>query len=367
MKHTLLLLLLTVCLCCRCTPHDTEPAIRNVIFMIGDGMGLAQVTALSAEGDYAPIPFDRAEVIGLQKTYSANNRVTDSAAAGTALATGSKTDNGTIGLAPDGSPLESALQVAASHYNATGIVVTYSPLDATPAAFVAHTADRYDFEGTALQYVTCGVDVIAGSGPQYFNRRSDGRDLIAEMEARGYTFAADKAALLGATHTPLLALLPDESLPYAVDDSLNLRGDYLAEATAKAIALLEASGKKGFFLMVEGSLIDKAAHRNDYEGMMAEMRDFSRAVDVACAYADAHPGTLVVVTGDHETGGLSLLSPDPDFVTGNNGLVGRFATDSHSGTFVPVYAYGTGAERFGGMMENSDLGNRLKQIAAGTR
>ena len=101
--------------------------------------------------------------------------------------------------------------------------------------------------------------------------------------------------------------------------------------------------------------------------MMAEMRDFSRAVDVACDYADAHPGTLVVVTGDHETGGLSLLSPDPDFVTGNNGLVGRFATDSHSGTFVPVYAYGTGAERFGGMMENSDLGNRLKQIAAGTR
>ena len=146
MKHTLLLLLLTVCLCCRCTPHATEPAIRNVIFMIGDGMGLAQVTALSAEGDYAPTPFDRAEIIGLQKTYSANNRVTDSAAAGTALATGSKTDNGTIGLAPDGSPLESALQVAASHDKATGIVVTYSPLDATPAAFVAHTADRYDFE-----------------------------------------------------------------------------------------------------------------------------------------------------------------------------------------------------------------------------
>lgn len=368
MKRTLLLLLLLPLGLCRCTSHDAEPEIRNIIFLIGDGMGLAQVTALSAERDYAPTQFDRADVIGLQKTYSANNRVTDSAAAGTALATGTKTNNGTIGLAPDSSPLESALQVAARQGKATGLVVTYTPLDATPAAFVAHTASRYDFEQTALQYLDCGVDVIAGSGPQYFNRRQDGRDLIAEMEARGYTFAADKEALLRATHTPLLALLPDASLPYAAHDSLHLRGDYLAEATAKAIALLEeAGGEEGFFLMVEGSLIDKAAHRNDIDEVMAEMRDFEKAVGAAFDYADTHPGTLVVVTGDHETGGLSLVSPDTDFVAEGWELDYRFSTPSHSATFVPVYAYGTGADRFGGMMENTDLGNRLKRIAAGER
>ena len=113
MKHTYpFLLLLTLCLCCRCTPHTAEPEIRNIIFLIGDGMGLAQTTALATAGGYAPTQFDRVRCIGIQKTYSANNRVTDSAAAGTALATGTKTDNGTIGLSPDGTPLESALQAA---------------------------------------------------------------------------------------------------------------------------------------------------------------------------------------------------------------------------------------------------------------
>lgn len=366
MKHTYpFLLLLTLCLCCRCTPHTAEPEIRNIIFLIGDGMGLAQTTALATAGGYAPTQFDRVRCIGIQKTYSANNRVTDSAAAGTALATGTKTDNGTIGLSPDGTPLESALQAARRAGKATGIVVTYSPLDATPAAFVAHTADRYDFEQTALQYLDCGVDVIAGSGPQYFDHRSDGRNLIAEMEARGYTFAANKAALLSATRTPLLALLPDASLPFAACDTLNLRGDYLAEATAKAIELLEQASGEGFFLMVEGSLIDKAAHRNDIEAVLAEMHDFDRAVGTAFDYADAHPGTLVIVTGDHETGGLSLVSPDTDFTAGNSGLRYDFATESHSATFIPVYAYGTGAEQFTGIMENTDIGLRLKRLAGG--
>lgn len=341
--------------------------VRNVIFMIGDGMGLPQLTALSLEQDYEPTQIERARYVGIQKTYSANNRVTDSAASGTALACGEKTDNAMIGVLPDGTPLESVLKVAQEEGKATGIVVTYAPTDATPAAFVAHNADRDDHEATALQYLDSGIDVIAGSCRQYFSQRADGRNLVVEMCERGYTFAPDKDAFLVAEETPVLALFDYEDIPYVINDTLGVRGDYLMQATMKATELLDGAMKDGFFLMVESSFIDWNGHDNNIEGVIAEMRDFDRAVGAAFDYADSHPGTLVVVTGDHETGGLSILSSDSDYKAGSEEVVYNFATDSHSGTFIPVYAYGTGAERFTGVMENTDIAKRLKELIGGRR
>ena len=340
-----------------------EPVqVKNVIFMIGDGMGLPHITALSIDQNYEPLQIERASYIGIQKTYSANNRITDSSAAGTALATGEKTNNGIIGMSPDGRELESVLKVAQRDGKATGIVVTYTPTDATPAAFVAHTSNRRSYFDTALQYVSSGVDVIAGSTPGYFNDRPDGRDLIAEMQASGYTFAPDKQSFLNADAAPVLALLPYEDIPYVALDSLGTRGDYLTEATLKAIDLLEDVNDNGFFLMVESSFIDWAAHDNTIEGIIAEMRDFDRAVGAVFDYADAHPGTLVIVTGDHETGGLTIVSPSDDYMGGDAGLDFRFSTDMHAGTFLPVFAYGTGAENFIGNYENVEVARKIKTL-----
>ena len=347
-----------------CTGRGQEEPlkVKNVIFMIGDGMGMPHITALSIDQNYEPLQMERASYIGIQKTYSANNRITDSSAAGTALATGEKTNNGIIGISPDGRELESVLKVAQRDGKATGIVVTYTPTDATPAAFVAHTSDRRSYFDTALQYVSGGVDVIAGTSPGYFNDRPDGRDLIAEMLESGYTFAPDKRSFLNAESTPVLALLPYEDIPYVALDSLGTRGDYLTEATLKAISLLEDVNENGFFLMVESSFIDWAAHDNTIEGIVAEMRDFDRAVGAVFDYADAHPGTLVIVTGDHETGGLTIVSPSDDYMSGDAGLDYRFSTDMHAGSFLPVFAYGTGAENFIGTYENADVARKIKAL-----
>lgn len=361
MKKCIIVPFLLLCFLTGCAGRGGEQEqVRNVILMIGDGMGLPQVTALSLKSDYVPLEVERARCIGIQKTNSANNRVTDSAAAATAIACGEKTCNGMVGVSPDGTPLKSVLDVAAEKGKATGIVVTYAVTDATPAAFVAHVSDRGDQETIALQYLDKGVDVIAGTGRSYFDGRRDGRDLISEMCARGYAFAPDSEALMSAGKAPLLALF--DSMPYVVNDTLGIRGGYMGDATVKALELLEGTGKNGFFLMVESSLIDKGGHANDIDAVVAETADFDRAVGMAFDYADSHPGTLVLVTGDHETGGLTIVSPETDFRSADAGVEYRYSTTSHSATFIPIYAYGTGAENFVGVMDNTDIAKRLKAL-----
>ena len=201
-------------------------------------------------------------------------------------------------------------------------------------------------------------------GREYFDRRSDGRDLTDEMCSRGYAFAPDREALLAARTTPLAALFPGDALPLAARDTAGIRGDYLVRATQKAIELLSGARHNGFFLMVEGSLIDRAAHKNDTEGMLGELRDFDRAVGTAFDFADRHPGTLVLVTGDHETGGLTLIPPHGE-ETGTATAEYVFSTDCHSATFIPVFAYGTGAEHFTGVMENTAIARKLKALIDG--
>lgn len=336
--------------------------VENIIFIIGDGMGLPQITALYMDGGMMPMQIERAQYTGIQKTYSANNRVTDSAAAGTALACGEKTNNGTIGMTPDGREMESVLKTAQKRGVATGIVVTYSPTDATPAAFVANTRSRKSNEDIAAAYLNSGIDFISGSRPEFFNKRVDGRNIITEMQDKGYLFAPDKATMLTSDRTPVLALFPYEDIPFAGRDTLSLRGDYLTEATVKALELLENTNKKGLFLMVESSFIDWAGHNNDITDVVAEMRDFDRLVGKVFDYADKNPGTLVIVTGDHETGGLTIISTSDDYTATDAGIKHLFSTGSHSGTFIPIFTYGTGAENFTGVMQNAEIARRIKKL-----
>ncbi|MDR0907148.1 MAG: alkaline phosphatase [Rikenellaceae bacterium] len=337
---------------------DATPEVKNVILMIGDGMGLAQVAGTIINQGYEPLNIERAQFIGLSKTYSANNRVTDSAAGGTALSTGVKTYNGAIGVDAEGQPVETILEKAEAAGLATGLVATYSVTNATPAAFVAHVTSRKMEERIAEFYLTAGVDVFLGGGKQFFTQREDGRDLTAELRARGYTMVDNLADILAFEGEQLGALLSDNAMPKMVDG----RGDYLPQATAKALEILKNNSPKGFFVMVEGSQIDRGGHSNDASVVFTETVDFDRAVGVAMDFADRNPGTLVVVTADHETGGLSIPSGKPDFSLPDQGVKYEFGTGGHTAIFVPIYAYGTGASHFSRIMENTAIPRTLEQL-----
>lgn len=332
--------------------------IRNVIYLIGDGMGLASVSMMQLENRYEPTIFDRADNIALQKTYSLDNRVTDSAASGTALATGQKTNNTMLGQLPDGTRLETLMEAASKLGKATGVVVTTYVQHATPAAFYAHVASRHDYTEITRQLLASDIDIAIGGGIHFFDERYGGREqALKAITDSGFTLYDTLEAAEVSTAPRQLVLVADKEVEN--------RTGYLERATTAALTHLEREGgDSGFVLMVEGSIIDGAGHGNDAEGEQAEMRDFMEAIEVAVAYADSHPDTLVVVTSDHETGGLSLVSSNSDFNLSEQGVEYRWTTDGHSGIMVPVYLYGAGSELINGVMENSELGAKLMAIVA---
>ena len=340
---------------------DTQPAapeVHNLIYLIGDGMGLSHMAMLEIESDYEPTAFSRAEHVALITTRSANNRVTDSAAAGTALATGYKTNNSMLGMAPDSSRLTSMMELARDRGMATGLVVTCHLTHATPGAFYAHQPKRSLYEAIAGQLFASDFDVLIGGGSRWLeaDRPDSTGSWLDAFVRKGYTVARTPAEIEAVHEGPLLGLLAEEHQPHAAD-----RGDVLPATTRKALELL-AQHPDGFMLMVEGSLIDYAAHANDAAWLLDEMRDFEQTVAVAMDFADTHPGTLVVVVADHETGGLSMPSGKGDFTLSESGIDYRFSTGSHSGIRVPAYFYGTGADRFRPLMENHELARRIMEL-----
>lgn len=335
--------------------------VRNLIFLIGDGMGLAQVSMLQIQNDYAPTAFDRAQQVALIVTRSANNRVTDSAAAATALASGRKTNNGTLGQDPAGNRLESSISRAVSKGMATGIVVTSYLQHATPAGFYAHVGDRNDRSTITRQLLESGVDLLFGGGRRWLKEEcGEGGSYFDAFARRGYVVADSLPQIRNIDQGRILCAVSEELLPKAPE-----RGDFLPQATERALELLEASAKErnaGFMLLVEGSLIDYALHAGNTAWALAEMRDFERTVSAAMDFADRTPGTLVVVTGDHETGGLAISANEADFTLGENGLQYHFPSPSHTATMLPVYLYGTGADRIGGVMDNTELARRIMAL-----
>ena len=361
-------ILLAICTLALCTltagaqPAPSCPApqndeVRNIILLIGDGMGLGQVAAYLIDQRYAPTSFDRAPYTAICKTYSANNRVTDSAASGTAMATGCKTNNGFIGMLGDSTVVKNMTELAREKGLATGLVVTSHLMDATPSAFAAHVPNRHMGREIAEMYVTSGIDVLAGGGLQYFlPQEQDPRNLIEAMQAQGYTYATTVDAFCAADKLPVIGLFADKYMPRAPK-----RGDYLARATSHTLELLSRQ-PNGFFVMIEGSQIDGACHDNNTADMLAEMADFDAAINNAFDFADTHPGTLVIVVADHETGGLTIVSNKKDFTASESGIDHKYSTTSHSGTPVVLYAYGAGASRFSGLMENTDIFRRMKEL-----
>ena len=331
---------------------------KNIIYLIGDGMSIASVSMMQLVNRYEPTIFDRAENVALQKSYSADNRVTDSAAAGTALASGVKTNNTYLGVLPDGSAVESLMEVAQRQGKATGVIVTTYLQHATPAAFYAHVTSRHEYALISEQLLDSKLDVAIGGGMAFFEERYGSREAAeAAIATAGFTLATDFTAVEQAqSDARLLALLADKEI------GAN-SGDYLACATREALEVLERrGGDQGFVLMVEGSLIDGMGHANDAVAQQGEMEGFMLAVEEAVRYAETHPDTLVVVTADHGTGGLTLVSANADFTLAEQGVEYRWTTGGHSGEMIPVYLYGAGAELINGVMENSELSAKLRSM-----
>ena len=314
-----------------CARESAPKVARNVVLMIGDGMGSEHVwSAWLYNGSRLNIT--SLPVTGFSITTSASHGITDSAAGGTAIACGCKAINGQLGLDADGRAVESLAARMRKAGKATGIVVTKSVTDATPAAFYAHVKSRKDTSDIAAALVNAGFDVIAGGGSDDFTKEQ-----LVELEKK--TRMLELAA-------PGECEPPDE------------RGDWMPQQVEKALRVLETD-KDGFFLMVEGSRIDVEAHSNNLKKVIQETLDFDRAVGVVLEWMKKHPDTLLVVTADHQTGGLSITGADH-----KTGMVkGEFTTFRHSGVAVPVYAAGVGAARFTGVRENTALAPEIYRAA----
>jgi alkaline phosphatase len=318
-------------------------SVKNVILLIGDGMGLAQVYAAILNSK-EKLNIERAQFVGLSKTYSADNDITDSGAGGTALSTGHKTYNGAIGVDTARRAIKNIREYAEDAGKSTGVVVTCNLTHATPAAFLAHETARYFYNKIAMDYSSTNADILIGGGAHIF----DSLGVSGRLRQRGFEVTYTLDSVDTETLAPVACFASSEHLPMKMRN----RGDFLPNATAMALQKLNLD-TDGFFLMVEGSQIDWACHSNNLDYLISEVLDFDKAVGVAMDYADNNPGTLVVVTADHETGGLTW--PDNE----NNQISGHFSSTGHTGIMVPVYAYGTGAEEFSGIMENTQINVKM--------
>ena len=326
--------------------------VKNVILMIGDGMSLMHVyTAWAA--NRGKLWLENAQATGLSKTWAVKKLVTDSGSGGTSLATGVKTVYHAVGVDPEGKPLTSLVDVAKELGKDAGMAVTCRLWDATPCDFCCHNIDRDKEEELVGDYPTSGVDFVFGGGAQKFTNRKDGRDIFKELQKKGYHvsrtlddfFAYDKNSRIFAVPYDKDTPLPDE------------RGDLLARASMKGISLMNQN-KNGFFMMIEGSQLDDYGHFNQLDLLTKETLDFDQTVGEVMKWAAKDGETLVVVTADHETGGLTLVNGNKD----EGRVECCFSTKDHSGAMVPVYAFGPGAENFTGIFENTDVFKKIKKL-----
>lgn len=323
--------------------------IRNVIFLIGDGMGLSQITAAAYAN--CGLTLMNFNYIGLQRNNALGAFTTDSAAGGSALATGERHANRHISMTEQGEAVPSLSDWFRGKGLPVGVVTLGNAVDATPTAFYGHSVERDNADELTRCLLDTPVDLLCGSGIRQFTERGDGIDLIGEL-SKSYRFVRSIDEINAAEGRVVCI---DERMDEAAEES-NL--GLLAEATRAAIDKLQERGDKGFFLMVEGAKIDYAGHSRCLPGSVIEMLSFDLAVAEALKFADENGQTLVVVTADHETGGLVLLDGDEQ----SGRIMGVYTTDDHTPAMLPVFAYGPGADRFCGTYLNTEIARRIREL-----
>ncbi|MCK9425511.1 MAG: alkaline phosphatase [Ignavibacteriaceae bacterium] len=329
---------------------------KNIIIMIGDGMGISQVSVSVLTN--ANSAFKKFPITGFSITCSADKLITDSAAGGTALACGVPTKNGAIGVDEMGKSIPSIFELAKQKNLSTGVVVTSEVTNATPAAFLGHTSNRKNYEILAEQFSLLETDIVIGGGKRYFipessgGKRKDNVDLLMKLQEKGYIILNDFENLKKSDSRKYYALLENEALKPAT-----LRNYSLSDLTKKALHAL-SQNENGFVLMVEGSQIDNGGHDNNQELLLNELNDFENAIQTVLDFAETNKETLVLVTGDHETGGAAITAGD---INSENIKI-DFASKSHTATMVGVFAYGPQCEIFSGINENYHLGRKLLHL-----
>ncbi|MEO6130837.1 MAG: alkaline phosphatase [Saprospiraceae bacterium] len=333
------------------TPPPEKPT--NIIFVIGDGMGLAHI-ALGELLAKPPSALQKMEVVGLQKTHSASHLETDSGAAATAMACGVKTFNAAEGVGPDSIAVTSIMELAKAHGLKTGFVVTCPVVHATPAAFYSHVDSRGSYEDIARQLAHFGMDVFIGGGEKYFTERStDHSNLIEDLQRQNYEILTSEDPsvefnLARISKSKKIAGFTAYEDPVRASEGRT----YLPDMVSEVMDAMKARSDKGYFLLVEASQIDWAAHANDQEWLALEMQDTYSMLDVILRKIDSN--TLLVVTADHECGYISIrgkYAPRVDF-----------GSKVHSSQMVPVFAHGPGAEEFAGIYENTEIFQKMKML-----
>jgi len=319
---------------------------KNVILLVGDGMGVAHITAGMYQSG-KKLNLERINTIGLSKTHAANSLITDSASGATAFSAGIKTYNGAIGVDMNKKPVETIIETLQKENLKTGLVATSTIVHATPASFAAHNESRRNYEEIALDMSDSRVDVMIGGGRKFFSTRKDGKNLLNTMKKDGYEVSTDVFKLSSEFGKKLICL------PFDDDPPSLLKGrspNYLRTASLKAIERLDYQNEAGFFLMVESSQIDWGGHANDAEYLISEMIEFDSVIGDILDYAEEDGNTLVVITADHECGGFTINQPST-----MGDVKGAFTTDYHTASMVPVFAFGPGSEQFSGIYNNNDI------------
>lgn len=318
--------------------------------MVGDGMGVSQIYA-GLTANKGSLNLEQFKVIGFHRNQASDNYVTDSAAGATAFATGKQTYNGAIGLDSLKQPSVTLLELAEQKGLATGLVTTCDITDATPSSFIAHQLKRSMHEEIAADFLKTDVDVVIGGGRKFFEKRVDKRNLLDSLRKKNYQVLGDIQSMASIHQGKLVNLYANEN-PVKMSEG---RGDALLKSTQKAIELV-GTNKKGFFVLIEGSQIDWGGHANDAPYAIAEMIDFDKNIGWVLDFARKNKETLVVITADHETGGMALMGGN--MKTGE--VNAAFTTKGHTGQMIPVFTFGPGAEDFNGIYHNYDLFTKMR-------
>ena len=334
--------------------------VKNVIFFIADGTGIAQLHSgqLNVVGKDGRMHFQTMPVTGLVSTHSTSSLITDSAAGATAYSCGKKTDNGMIAQLPDGTNCKTVLEFAQEKGMSTALISTSGITHATPASYASHIVSRRMEADIAAQYVDSNVDVFLGGGEEFFipsdqegSRREDTRNLKEEFAEKGYDIATTASEMHAASGDKIVGLFASGGLTHADSEPT------LAEMTAKALSIVE-DNDNGFFMMIEGSQIDWGGHDNDAAYVVREVKSFDAAVKEALDFAEQDGETLVIITADHETGGMALTE------NLDEGAKMRISwpTDYHTAVPIPLMAYGPRAIEFTGWWDNTEVGKKVADI-----
>lgn len=359
-KVVSLLIVSTLFFSCKVYQKPNHP--KNVILLISDGTGLSQISSAYFRKNGEP-NYSRFDNIGLIKTSSSKQDVTDSAAGATAFASGVKTYNGAIGMNDDKIALPTIIELIQDKNIKTGLVATSSITHATPAAFYSHQPFRKMEEEIAMDLTNSDVDFFAAGGLKFFANRKDSLDLYKKLQKKGFEMFNDRLTSISSIKDKEKVgyLLAKNGMPKMQEG----RANFLPHATKLAIEFLE--NDNGFFTMIEGSQIDWGGHGNDAEYTIEELLDFDVALGVALDFAEKDGNTLVVVVSDHETGGFTLAGKKIKKEDGTSSddysqLEVRFSTGGHSATLIPVFAYGPGSENFRGVYENTEIFHKIMEV-----